>query len=151
MKQIIFACMLLMAAQASAQSLRSDETTSIESDSTAFHAHIYNKEYDVSMHINFYDADIIVPQMELFGALPGYLTNGHSVFCWLVTEAELRDERTAQLVLVNESGSEDLTATLTCVNDSTYTLNQLKGSNLKVLKGRKWQKLPSSMTFKRKK
>lgn len=151
MKQILLACMLLMAAEMSSQGLQADNTASDLADSTLFRAHIYNKEYDVSMHINFYDADIIVPQMELFGSLPGYLTNGHAVFCWLVTEAELRDERTAQLVMVNESGTEDLTATLTCINDSTYTLNQQKGSTLKVLKGRKWQKLPSSMTFKRKK
>ena len=151
MKQIFIACMLLLATQVSAQGLQPDLSASVQTDSTVFHAHIYNKEYDVSMHINFYDADIIVPQMELFGALPGYLTNGHAVFCWLVTEAELRDEHTADLVLVNESGTEDLTATLTCVNDSTYTLNGQKGSPLKVLKGRKWQKLPSSMTFIRKK
>ena len=103
------------------------------------------------MHINFYDTDIIVPQMELFGSLPGYLTNGHSIFCWLITDVELRDDHTADLVLVNESGTEDLTATLTCNNDSTYTLNQQKGSTLKVLKGKKWQKLPTSMTFIRKK
>ena len=144
MKQIFFAWLLLLAAQVSAQCPQ-------KGDSTAFRAHIYNKEYDVSMHINFNDADIIVPQMELIGDLPGYLTNGHPVFCWLITYAELRDDHTADIVLVNESGSEDLTATLTCDNDSIYTLNQLKGSNLKVLKGKKWQKLPSTMVFIRKK
>jgi hypothetical protein len=140
MKQILIALMLVMAVAAKAQT-----------DSTAFRAHIYNKEYDVSMHLNFYDQDIEVPGMELFGQLPGYLTNGHSVFCWLVTEAEMEDDHAARLVMVNESGSEDLTASLTQVNDSTYTLHQLKGSTLKVLKGKKWQKLPSNMTFIRKK
>ena len=150
-KVLLFAWLLLLSAGMSAQEVQGGDVTSGIKDSTSFHAHIYNKEYDVSMHINFYDADIIVPQMELFGPLPGYLTNGHSVFCWLITDVELRDDHTAELILINESGTDDLTGTLTCDNDSTYTLQQQKGSSLKVLKGKKWQKLPTSMTFIRKK
>lgn len=151
MKQTLIALFLLLSVRLSAQEIQVADTKSGKTDSTAFRAHIYNKEYDVSMHVNFYDQDIVVPGMDLFGPLPGYLTNGHSIFCWLITESELQDDRTAHLVLVNESGSEDLTASLTCDNDSTYTLKQLKGSTLKVLKGKKWQKLPSQMVFKRKK
>ena len=140
MKQMFITLMLMTALTAHAQT-----------DSTAFRAHIYNKEYDVSMHLNFYDHDITVPQMDIFGQVPGYITNGNAVFCWIVLEADVLDDRTASMVIVNESGSEDLTASLTQVNDSTYTLRQLKGSTMKMLKGRKWQKLPSNMTFIRKK
>ena len=140
MKQILIAVLFFVALTAMAQT-----------DSTAFRAHIYNKEYEVSMHLDFYNQNIVVPKMDLFGQVPGYLTNGNSVFCWLIIDAELQDDHTAHLVMVNESGSEDLTASLTQDNDSTYTLRQLKGSTLKVLKGKKWQKLPSNMTFIRKK
>ena len=55
------------------------------------------------------------------------------------------------LALINDYGSEDLTATLTRKNDSIYVLKQEDGSSLKVpVKGGKWQKLPKTLEFKRK-
>jgi glycosyltransferase involved in cell wall biosynthesis len=70
-------------------------------------------------------------------------------FCWPITAAKVKNEQTAELSLINDYGSEDLTATLTRENDSIYVLKQEKGSTLKVPKNGKWQKLPKSLSFKR--
>lgn len=119
-------------------------------DSTAFRAYLYNQEYDVYMRINFYRQNIIVPWQQLFGEMPGYLSREGSMYCWLVASVELKDERTALLEMVNDYGSEDLTAQLTQDNDSVYTLRCLNGSPLKMPKDKKWQKLPKQLTFIRK-
>ena len=52
--------------------------------------------------------------------------------------------------LINDYGSEDLTATLTRKNDSIYVLKQESGSTIKVPNKGKWQKLPKTLEFKRK-
>lgn len=117
-----------------------------------FRANIFNKEYDVLLNINLYDNDIIVPGQEVFGLMSGYLVKTGTTFYWFVTSAQISDDgQQATLFLTNDYGSEDMTALLTCDTDSTYTLKQLKGSTLKVPKGGKWQKLPKTLTLKRKK
>ena len=121
-----------------------------QNNSTAFRAHLINKEYDVYLNINFYDEDIQVPGQELYGPLPGYLGKNHNSFCWVITSAKIKG-KTATISLINDYGSEDLTATLTCQNDSTYILKQESGSTLKVPKNGKWQKLPKTLELKRRK
>jgi hypothetical protein len=54
------------------------------------------------------------------------------------------------MAMVNDFGSEDLTASLTYINDSTYIFRQEEGSTVKIPKNGKWQKLPKKLTFKRK-
>ena len=122
-----------------------------QKDSTTFRAYLYNNEYDVYLKINFYDEDIKVPGQELYGTLPGYLGKKNNSFCWVITSAKIKDDKTATLSLINDYGSEDLTATLTLQNDSTYILKQESGSTLKVPKNGKWQKLPKTLEFKRQK
>lgn len=119
-----------------------------QNDSTAFRAYLYNKEYDVYMRINFYGQDVVVPGQEFYGQLPGFLSKTHDSFCWLVLSAKMSGN-VAELTMINDYGSEDLTATLTCLNDSTYVLRQQDGSTLKVPKDRKWQKLPKELEFKK--
>ena len=114
-----------------------------------FNAYLFNIEYNVYMKINFYQESITVPGNELYGQLPGYLGKMHNSFCWPITSAKLRDENTAEISLINDYGSEDLTATLTKENDSIYILRQIKGSTLKVPLNGKWQKLPKTLPFKR--
>lgn len=118
-----------------------------QQDSTIFRAYLYNQEYDIYMRINFYRQNIIVPWQQLFGEMPGYLSRESSIYCWLVASVELKDDRTALLEMVNDYGSEDLTAQLTQDNDSVYTLRCLDGSALKMPKDKKWQKLPKVLTF----
>jgi hypothetical protein len=113
-----------------------------------FRAYIYNNEYEVYMRIDFYDESITVPGQDLYGQLPGFLGKKNNSFCWVITSAEIADH-TAHLSLINDYGSEDLTATLTVENDSLYVLKQVEGSTLKVPKNGKWQKLPKTLEFKR--
>ena len=122
-----------------------------QKDSTTFRAYLYNNEYDVYLRINLYDEDIKVPGQELYGTLPGYLGKKNNSFCWVVTSAKIKDSKTATLNLINDYGSEDLTATLTCKNDSIYILKQESGSTLKVPKNSKWQKIPKTLELKRRK
>ncbi len=116
-------------------------------DSTAFRGYLYNQEYDVYMRIDFYKQNIIVPWQQAFGEMPGFLSRESSVYCWFVASVEQKDDRTALLEMVNDYGSEDLTAQLTQDNDSVYTLRCLDGSALKMPKDKKWQKLPKVLTF----
>ena len=113
-----------------------------------FRAYLYNNEYEVYLKIDFYDETITVPGQDLFGQLPGYLGKQRNSFCWLITSAQIKG-KTAHLALINDYGSEDLTATLTQKNDSLYVLKQVEGSTLKVPKNGKWQKLPKTLEFKR--
>ncbi len=122
--------------------------TRAQSDSTAFRAYIYNKEYEVFLDIDFYGESIRVPGQELYGELPGYLGKKHNPFCWVITDATIKGN-TATISLINDYGSEDLTALITCHDDTTYTLKQLSGSALKVPKNGKWQKLPKTFELKR--
>ena len=119
-------------------------------DSTAFKGYLYNAEYDVYMRINFHQKDVVISWEEMYGPQPGFLAKSNTSFCWIVTDAEI-DGHKAHLEMVNDYGSDDLTATLTRENDSIYTLRQTGGSTLKVPKKDKWQKLPASLTFKRRK
>ena len=120
-----------------------------QKETKPFQAYLYNNEYDVYLRIDFYNESISVPGNELYGRLPGYLGKKNNSFCWAITAAKVNDETTAELSLINDYGSEDLTATLTRENDSIYVLRQEKGSTLKVPKNGKWQKLPKSLPFTR--
>jgi hypothetical protein len=130
--------------------LMSLATSLAQSEGKPFHAHIYNNEYDVYMKINFYEEDIQVPGQELYGSLPGFFGKEHNSFCWVITSAKVKG-KTATISLINDYGSEDLTATLTLQNDSTYILKQTEGSTLKVPNKGKWQKIPKTLVLKLKK
>lgn len=113
-----------------------------------FRAYLINKEYNVYLRIDFYQENIFVPGQDLYGKLPGYLSKQHNSFCWLITSAEVEGNK-ATLQMINDYGSEDLTATLTAESDSVYVLKQIEGSTLKIPNNGKWQKLPKSLELKR--
>ena len=113
-----------------------------------FRAYLINKEYNVYLRIDFYQDNISVPGQDLYGKLPGFLSKQHNSFCWLITSAEVEGNK-ATLQMINDYGSEDLTATLTAESDSVYILKQIEGSTLKVPNNGKWQKLPKSLELKR--
>lgn len=119
-----------------------------QNDSSTFHTYLYNKEYKVYLRINFYDQDVIIPDQDLLGPLPGYLGKEHNSFCWPIVSVDVKGKK-AHLQMVNDYGSEDLEATLTRENDSIYILKQGKGSVLKVPNNNKWQKLPNVLPFVR--
>ena len=120
-----------------------------QSNNTPFRAYLSNNEYNVFLRINFYEQDVNVPGQDLFGQVPGYLGKKNNSFAWLITSAKINGDK-AKLQLINDYGSEDLTATLTRKNDSIYVLKQESGSTLKVPNKSKWLKLPKTLEFKRK-
>ena len=113
-----------------------------------FRACLFNKEYNVFLKIDFYKQNITVPGQDLYGELPGYLSKRSNTFCWLITSVEVKGN-TATLQMINDYGSEDLTATLTAESDSVFVLKQIDGVTLKVPNNGKWQKLPKSIELKR--
>ena len=117
-----------------------------QNDSTWFKGTINNKEYEVYLCINFYDTNIKVPGQEIFGTIAGYFGDKKDSRKWLITDAEI-DGRTAHLSIINDYGSEDLTADLTVNKDGTYELKQLDGSTLKIARNRKWVKIPKKLVF----
>ena len=123
-------------------------TTTAQETGGPFRAYLINKEDSVFLRIDFYQESISVPGQDLYGKLPGYLSKQHNSFCWLITSAEV-DGNKATLQMINDYGSEDLTATLTAESDSVYVLKQIDGSTLKVPNNGKWQKLPKTLELKR--
>ena len=123
-------------------------TTTAQEASGPFRAYLINKEYSIYLRIDFYRESITVPGQDLYGKLPGYLSKQHNSFCWLITSAEVEGKK-ATLQMINDYGSEDLTATLTAESDSVYVLKQIEGTTLKVPNNGKWQKLPKTLEFKR--
>jgi hypothetical protein len=113
-----------------------------------FRAYLFNKEYNVFLKIDFYKQDITVLGQDLYGELPGYLSKRSNTFCWLITSVDVKGN-TATLQMINDYGSEDLTATLTAKSDSIFVLKQIDGGTLKVPNNGKWQKLPKTMELKR--
>lgn len=121
---------------------------SAQQEGKKFHAYIVNNEYSVYLKINFHEQDVDVPGQPLYGKLPGYLGKKNNSFCWPITSAKLKNDKLAEIQLINDYGSEDLKANLVCVNDSTYVLKHVSGSAIKVPNNGKWQKLPKTIVFK---
>ena len=114
-----------------------------------FSGHIENKEHGVYILMDFYHDGVTVPGQELFGKVPGFLAQTTDSRKWIIVESKVVKPTVAELTIVNDYGSEDLTATLTLESDGTYTLHQLEGSALKIVANRKWVKLPKKLTLKR--
>lgn len=111
-----------------------------------FHTYIYNDEFKVYMDINLYENNVIVPNQELFGETPGYFGAKRDERKWLITSAKIDGKNTATLEIVNDYGSEDLTATLTFnPEDGSYVLKQKSGSRIKIVVNRKWVKIPTEL------
>ena len=137
MKRSLLPVLLLLTASA----------LSAQNDPKVFRAYLYNNIYEVYLRINFYEQDVEIAAQPLYGQLPGYLGKKNNAFCWPITSVRIKDDRHAELQLINDLGSEDLEATLECTSDSTYVLRQGKGSTLTVPKNGKWQKLPKVLEF----
>ena len=118
-------------------------------ESTAFKGKIVNDEYQVWIEMNFDEQTLIVPEQEIFGEVAGYLGAERDPRKWIVTSVKMKNKTTAQLEIVNDYGSEDLTASLTLNRDGTFTLRQLDGSTIKIAVNKKWVKLPKILVFKR--
>ena len=121
-------------------------TSFAQKDCTIFKGYLSNNEYEVYLQINFYQNDIKVPGQEIFGTIAGFLGDRKDSRKWLITDAAI-EGKTAHLSIINDYGSEDLTADLTLESDGTYSLKQIAGSNIKIARNRKWVKIPKKLTF----
>ena len=113
-----------------------------------FRGKLVNSELEVAIVLNLYEKNVKVPQQEIFGNVDGYLYYKHDGRKWIIVESEVQGDR-ALLTIINDYGSEDLTATLTYQPDGSFVLKQETGSALKIVKDRKWAKLPKKIVFKR--
>lgn len=123
--------------------------TLLAQESTAFKGKIVNDEYQIWIEMDFDKQAVIVPEQEIFGEVAGYLGAKRDPRKWIVTSVEMKNATTARLEIVNDYGSEDLTASLTLNRDGTFTLKQLDGSTIKIAVNKKWVKLPKTLVFKR--
>lgn len=118
-----------------------------DADTTSFKGYLYNKEYNVYLQIDFYHQNVIVPKQEVYGEMAGYFGDCQDGRKWLFTSATIKNDHLAEIEIINDYGSEDLKATLTKVNDSTFILRQGEGSTIKIARNRKWQKISKELTF----
>lgn len=117
-----------------------------------FDTTLYNAEEELSIFLDFSNQAITIPGQEVFGEMAGYFKTNYDSRYWMITSAAIdKKGRTVTLEIINDYGSEDLTATLTFnPKDSTYTFRQSQGATIKFAKNRKWHKIPKEMIFKRK-
>ena len=128
---------------------KKSETKANVPDSIIFKCELFNKEYNVYIHIDLNSKQIRVPGQDIFGFVPGFFGDYEDARKWLFTDAELMNSHTVKLQIVNDYGSEDLEATLSYEKDGTYVLTQGSGSVLKIARNRKWVKIPKKLVFTR--
>ena len=124
------------------------KTTALEKQADPFKAHLVNDEFQVWLDIDFINKNIIIPGQEIFGELPGYFGAKRDTRKWIISEATVKG-KTAKLLIINDYGSEDLTAELRLNSNGTYTLKQLDGSTIKIVVNNKWLKIPKEIVFER--
>lgn len=108
--------------------------------------YLQNKELNLRLNINLYEETIIVPNMEMFGPMNGYL-GGTLSNIWTITSFKIENDEKATLRLSNDLGSETQECVLFHENDSTYRF-EVKGSqNIRKVVNRKYQKLPTTIYF----
>ena len=118
----------------------------VQNKDSIFKAHLVNDEYQVWMDIDFYHNDITVPRQEIFGEVPGYFGAKRDTLKRIISDASIKGGK-AFLTIINDYGSEDLTAELKRNPDGTYTLTRLAGSTMKIVVNNKWVKIPKEITF----
>ncbi|SFG01145.1 hypothetical protein [Prevotella sp. KH2C16] len=120
----------------------------IAQEEEPFKGYFINKEYNVYLQIDFYKNNIIIPGQEVFGEIPGFFGDKLDGRKWLITDAKIINDKEAEVSLINDVASEDLTAKIKLLNDSTLRLKQVEGSVLKIARNRKWVKMPKVLEFK---
>jgi hypothetical protein len=117
-----------------------------------FDCKLLNKEANIELVINLYDATIMVPDMEMFGPMNGYMSGKGIYNLWVVTSCKVKNEHEATLTFSNDLGSETQKATLKLEADSCYHLREVDGEAFKkVGPNRKLIKLPTEFIFNKEK
>lgn len=116
--------------------------------SEPFKGKFINDEYQIYLNLDAYKQDITVPDQEIYGELPGYFGSKRDSRLWLVIECEVINDKTVELKVINDYGSEDFTARLLLNNDGTFTLRHLSGSTYKIVVDSKYVKIPKKLEMK---
>ncbi len=116
-------------------------------DST-FVGKISNDELKIYLVMNLIEKNVIVPQQEVFGEVDGYMGCKDTVHVWTIVSSEIKGHM-ARIEMINNYGSEDITATITLEKDGSFTYKHISGSTLKFPVGQKWYKIPSKVSFKK--
>lgn len=144
MKKILLAIIFFM----TCFSLEAQEAKQESKENSVFHTYLYNEEYKVYMELDLNGAGVSVPGQEIFGKVPGYFGATRDSRKWLITSCDISGKNIEKIGIVNDYGSEDLTATLIYnPQNKTYTLKQQSGSKLKIVVNRKWVKIPQEIIF----
>ena len=112
-----------------------------------FEGYLYNEEYQIYLKLNVYDKNIMVPDQDIYGELPGYLGSKRDSRLWLITDAKQLNEKSVELSIINDYGSEDFIAKLTIDDKGVYTFKQIEGSTYKIVVKSKYVKIPKAITF----
>ncbi len=112
-----------------------------------FEGYLYNEEYQIYIQLNVYDKNIMVPDQDIYGELPGYLGSKRDSRLWLITDAKQLNEKSVELSVINDYGSEDFTARLTVDDKGVYTFKHVEGSTYKIVVNSKYVKIPKVITF----
>lgn len=112
-----------------------------------FKKKLYNESHQIFLNINLYEEKIIVPSMEMFGPMYGYI-NGNIYGIWSATSAKVIDDKSATIRFSNDLGSETQEVHLTIKDDSTYVFKQVDGAVIKKVVKKKLVKIPQVLEFK---
>lgn len=112
---------------------------------------VINEDEQIIMVLDLHNQALIIPNQEVYGEMAGYIKAQYDSRYWMITSAEF-DEKGNKVILeiINDYGSEDLTATLSYdPGNSTYTLTQHQGATIKFGKNRKWVKISKELKFRK--
>lgn len=115
-----------------------------------FKGYYYNNVHKIYIRADIHNQNMIIPAHEMLGELPGYLGKERNSFFWLITSAKIINNKKAELLFINDYGSEDFTAEFIQENDTTYILKHKEGSPLKVPENGRWKKLPKQIKLYKK-
>lgn len=103
---------------------------------------------DITLRMDLYEESIVVPRMEMFGPMNGFL-GGNIYGVWSITSFEIKNDREAQLRISNDLGSETQTVSLTQQTDSTWRLRFEGHQVVKRVNGKKLVKIPSELLMRK--
>lgn len=112
-----------------------------------FEGYLYNEEFQIYLKLNVYDKNIMVPDQDIYGELPGYLGSKRDSRLWLITDANQLNEKSVELSVINDYGSEDFIARITIDDKGVYTFKHIEGSTYKIVVNSKYVKIPKTITF----
>ena len=104
---------------------------------------LIDRDESIVLKIDLQEESIMVPGMEIFGPMHGYL-GGNVYGVWTITSFKLKKDK-AILRMSNDLGSETQEAELAQFNDSTYTLKLVGTVLVKRAVGNKLHKIASTL------